>query len=145
MILLIAYNLFCLLWALAGDRQKRSGATSVDSPERRYMLLSGLMPPHRRNSCDDEANPPRITRMDAKNQKRIGYRVNGKNGVVKEHGSDNSTSGLHAKLNSQRKITMAEIIGTRTTANRFAMKSQLEDIPAKMTNAPRIIRIASHG
>lgn len=117
----------------------------MDIPERIYMLLSGLMLPHRRNSRNAEASPPKITRTDANSQKRIGYSVNGKNCFVREHGSDQSTSGLQAKLNSQRKITAAEIIGTNTTANQLAVESQLEEIPAKITNAPRPIRIGSHG
>ena len=74
----------------------------MDIPERIYMLLSGLMLPHRRNSRNVETRPPKITRVDAKSQKRIGYRVNGKNCFVREQGSDQSTSGLQAKLSSQR-------------------------------------------
>ena len=94
---------------------------------------------------EDEISPSEIKRTEDKSQKRIGYRVNGKNGFVREHGSDQSTSGLQAKLNSQRNITMAEIIGTSTTTSPFAIDSELEQVPLRIANAPKTIRIASHG
>jgi hypothetical protein len=93
---------------LAGDNQNSNEANSMDNPQRENMALYGLMLPRKNRSWAIEATPPKIHPADDRSQKRIGYRVNGKNGFIREYGSDQSTSGVKATLDNAIKTRIPE-------------------------------------
>jgi hypothetical protein len=79
-----------LFMRLKGGSQGRREINPA-APQRIDMPLAGLILPVTNRLCVDEASPVEIDKIDNKNQKRTGYRVGGKNGFIKEYGSDQST------------------------------------------------------
>jgi hypothetical protein len=81
------------------------------------------MLPRKKSSWIDEATPPEINAADVESQECMGYRASGKNGFVREHGSDQSTSVLDAELDDPTKTINASIPAISTTRTQVIFAS----------------------
>lgn len=82
---------------------------------------------------------------DEKSEECIGYCAIGKNGFVRENGSDQSTSGRYALLDNQTKRQNANMADPDVAAIHGMFEPAVEVKPARTAYAASTIRARSHG